>query len=168
MKRRHFLGVAACGAFTPGILLGNKNDNTRLGWRCEVLETPPHNRAGRFPVVTDVALQPGGHLIAIVGDDHHVCIYDQKLGRYVEHLEKHTDWVRTAQFSPDGKILVTAGNDRQIYFWDTANWKTPWRFAPTVKRFWMPHFRRLETELPSSASKPQVGFTPIRACWFTH
>ena len=127
MKRRNFLGVAACGALAPGILFANRLEN-RLNWKCEVIETLPHNQAARYPVVTDVSLQPNGSLIAIVGDDHHVCLYDQRQDRYIEHLEKHTDWVRTAKFSPDGKQLVTAGNDRQIYFWDSSNWNTPVAF----------------------------------------
>ena len=92
-----------------------------LAWKYDTIRTEP--RQGRYepPVVTDVSIQPDGNLIAIVGDDHTVNIYDREKESFVRKLLKHGDWIRSAKFSPDGKYLVTAGNDRTIRIWDTKN-----------------------------------------------
>ena len=128
IQRRQFLGSIVAftatttllprysmGAIVPG----------DLDWQCDVIETVPHNRTLRSPVVTDLSLQPTGDLLAIVGDDHYVCIYDTAKRQFTEHLDRHTDWVRTARFSPNGTRLATAGNDRTILVWNVDDWTLP-------------------------------------------
>ena len=44
-----------------------------------------------------------------------------RYGKLIYKLNTHTDWVRTVDYSPDGQILASAGNDRQIIFWDAAS-----------------------------------------------
>ena len=127
IKRRHFLGSVAAFLATPVVSRlsatsapGAASTGT-LNWQNDVIETVPHNSARRSPVVTGVSLQPaGGDLLAIVGDDHYICLYDIKEQRYIEHLNNHTDWIRTAKFSPDGTKLATGGNDRRLLLWSDA------------------------------------------------
>jgi len=128
IQRRHFITSVAAFCATSGSisrLACAASPVGGLNWPCDVIETVAHNRADRRPVVTGVSLQPKGDLLAIVGDDHYVCIYDTKQERYVEHLDGHTDWVRTAKFSPDGAQLATAGNDRELRIWDVGKWAHP-------------------------------------------
>jgi len=129
IQRRHFLGSIAAALAAPTISkLSAATTPTAgtLNWQNDVIETVPHGNAKRSPVVTGVSLQPAnGNLLAIVGDDHYTCLYDIKQQRFIEHLDDHTDWVRTAKFSPDGSQLATAGNDRKLLLWNNNSWSRP-------------------------------------------
>ncbi len=72
------------------------------------------------PVITALAIQPGGHLLASGGDDHVVRIWDTETGKVVYSLDGHTDWVRDALFTSDGKTLITAGDDGRVITWDAT------------------------------------------------
>ena len=128
IQRRHFLGSLAAFCASSSALTRFSYGSVApqgLDWQCDVIESVPHNRALRNPVVTDVSLQPGGQLLAIVGDDHIVCVYDRQQKQFTEHLDRHTDWIRSAKFSPDGSRLATAGNDRTLLVWNSNDWKYP-------------------------------------------
>lgn len=127
IQRRQFLGsVAAVCAFSGSASrVFARPDSDNMQWQCRVIETLPLNEAARAPVVTGIALQQTGQLLAIVGDDHHVGIFDMENDQFVYHLDRHVDWVRAAQFSSDGKLLATAGNDRKLLIWSTNNWIEP-------------------------------------------
>ncbi len=92
----------------------------QINWSSFELQAPSTGHSGMPPVVTAARLQPGGSLVAVVGDDHVVSLYDRDVGRFVHQLTEHHDWVRTARFSPDGSRLATAGNDRRLILWDMA------------------------------------------------
>ena len=94
IQRRHFLGTAAIGlahfalpqrsfAFTAAEL-------PHLNWRCDVIETKPHTRSRRNPVVTGVDVRADGDLIAVVGDDHFVFLYDVAKERFTHHCLLYT------------------------------------------------------------------------------
>ncbi|MFK7765871.1 MAG: WD40 repeat domain-containing protein [Mariniblastus sp.] len=126
IQRREFIGtVAALSASFSLPKFASAKNQDRLNWRSDVIETVAHSKAARSPVVTGVSLQPGGNQLAIVGDDHYIGIYDTVERRYQRHLDRHSDWVRTTQFSPDGKHLASAGNDRMLNIWSTESWAIP-------------------------------------------
>jgi WD40 repeat protein len=66
----------------------------------------------------------------VVGDDHQVSIFDVDSGQFSKSLTGHTDWVRVARFSPNGRLLLTAGNDRRALMWNTTTWGQPIEVAP--------------------------------------
>lgn len=129
MKRRQFIGATAAvclGAMLPKTADGNPLAMpVDLNWRNDVIKTVAHNRAGRMPVVTGVSMKNDGSEIAIVGDDHHVAIYDLATQTYTHEIDAHRDWVRSAVYAPKGSQLATAGNDRALRVWSNGNYKTP-------------------------------------------
>lgn len=68
-------------------------------------------------VVTAIAADPRGQLLAVSGDDHAIRIVDMSTMNILETLEAHRDLVRTLAFSPNGSKLVSAGNDGQVIVW---------------------------------------------------
>jgi WD40 repeat protein len=156
IQRRQFLGTLAAYCVATGSTRCFAKDlsSDNLNWECQIVDTLAHNDARRNPVVTGVSQQSNGNLLAIVGDDHHVCLYDTRLKTYPEHLERHSDWVRSVAFSPDGKKLVTAGNDRSMMLWNVGDWTGP----AIVKR----HPEAIiQTAFSSNGSRiATVGFEP--------
>ena len=135
IERRTFLGsvtaMFAAGATQIGApaqaasALVPAAASNRLDWDCRVIEAVSHRSDRRKPVITGVDVDSNGKLMAVVGDDHFVSIYNFRDDEFADHLHRHTDWVRTARFSHDSKILATAGNDRQLLIWDADNFSAP-------------------------------------------
>ena len=124
------LVTAICAwMLTPCSFLSAQNEVRGLGWHSDAIRTDPLNRGDWSPVISNVCLQPGGNLVAAVGDDHVVNLYDRTTGRLERHLIEHTDWVRTAHFSPNGRLLATAGNDHQLLLWNLENQTRPTKLA---------------------------------------
>jgi len=51
--------------------------------------------------------------------EHSVHIFDADSGKRIQTLKGHTDWVRIAAFTSDGKKFVTASDDGTARIWDT-------------------------------------------------
>ena len=69
-------------------------------------------------VVTAIASDPRGELIAVSGDDHAIRVLDSSTMRVVKTVNGHRDLIRTLAFDRDGSRLVSAGNDGQLIVWD--------------------------------------------------
>ncbi len=127
IHRRQFLAAVATAATTATFAANGRAEAHRrdLNWYSDVVQTIPHTASNRRPVVTSVALQQTGDLLAIVGDDHYVCTYNMAERKFTQHSKHHDDWVRAAQFSPDGERLATAGNDRKLIIADVNDLAHP-------------------------------------------
>ena len=130
MERRQFIGATAAvlaSVALPRIAAAGNSPAAPidLNWQSDIINTVAHNRSDRKPVVTGVSIKPGGGEIAIAGDDHHVGIYDMASAAYTHQIDAHRDWVRSTVYSPDGKQLATAGNDRALRIWANGNYETP-------------------------------------------
>ncbi len=91
--------------------------------RTNTPDAAERSSVARRPVITAVAIAPGGQQIATAGDDHAVRIWNASTGKIAHMLEEHTDWVRTLACSPDGQMLASGGDDRRIILWNLATGK---------------------------------------------
>ena len=129
-SRRQFLttaaGSLAAGLLYPALRGANADLAARVAafnWPSRTIHLEPDTDQSTPPVVTAVRVRRDGEWLATAGDDHIVRVFSLASGKQVHRLGKHTDWVRTVDFSPSGKQLASAGNDRFIHLWDAESGK---------------------------------------------
>ncbi len=76
---------------------------------------------GHSATVYNAVFSPDNALIASVGGDGLVILWDTNTGEQLRRLSGHTAEVLDAAFSPDGTRLASAGEDENIIIWDVAN-----------------------------------------------
>jgi WD40 repeat protein len=69
-----------------------------------------------------LAVSPDGGAVAAV-QRNSVSVLDLQTGRALARLENHAGNVTCVAYSPDGRLLVTAGNDAAVHLWDGATGK---------------------------------------------
>lgn len=80
--------------------------------------------------INSVAFSADGKRL-VSGADSIVRVWDPLTGKQTSHLRGHTSQVAVVAYSPDGKLIASAGLDTAIRLWDTATSR---------------EIRRLETE----------------------
>lgn len=129
-SRRQFLasaaGSLAAGLLFPGMRFAHGDVAAKVAafnWPSRTIHLSPDPDQSTPPVVTAVRVHRDGEWLATAGDDHIVRVFSLANGSQLHRLVKHTDWVRTVDFSPSGKQLASAGNDRLIQLWDAESGK---------------------------------------------
>lgn len=77
--------------------------------------------SGPKDLLANLALSPDGKILAGVGYDRLVHLWDLQEGKQPSArapLKDHSDWVRALAFSPDNQVLATGGGDRSVKVWD--------------------------------------------------
>lgn len=99
--------------FTPGsaeLVLRAAKDN-----RIDVVDTAKGVVVRSFPTMAEQvegqALAPDGSAVILGTYAAKVRVWDLKTGKERAPLEGHKEWARRFAFTPDGKTLVTGGND---------------------------------------------------------
>ncbi|WP_245894132.1 WD40 repeat domain-containing protein [Chamaesiphon polymorphus] len=67
-----------------------------------------------------MAFDPQGHLLATVGHDSSVKLWNADSGECYQTLCGHTGILGAVAFSPDGKILASGRSDLTIRLWDVS------------------------------------------------
>ena len=74
---------------------------------------------GHMNTATGVAIAPGRSVMATVGRDRNVVIYDRSTRRR-RGFAGHSFWIEDVAFFPDGARLVTGSRDSTAIVWDVA------------------------------------------------
>lgn len=59
--------------------------------------------------------------IAMGGPGRRVRIYDTRTSQMLANIKKHTDWVTSLAFSPDGVLLASGDRNGGLFIWEAAN-----------------------------------------------
>lgn len=122
--RRRWLLSATITTLTLQPIFGEPPPS-RVGLRATSSALPIPTRVIRLSslaekpaVITAIAADPRGELVAAAGDDHAIRILRTSNMTTVRTLQGHRDVIRSLSFDPDGDKLVSAGNDGQLIVWD--------------------------------------------------
>jgi hypothetical protein len=104
--------------------LSTDGSDHALLWGLNNIPTITPVRTGR--PVTAVALSADGSRAALgtaaaeEGAGHDILVFDAASGARLRTYQGHADTITSLAFSPDGKRLVSAGNDRSVRFWSLS------------------------------------------------
>jgi hypothetical protein len=71
---------------------------------------------------------PDGRLVASVGADSAVFLWDLATGQALRRLKGHRGWARYVAFSPDSRLVFSGGDDRTVRVWEVASGSERLRF----------------------------------------
>jgi WD40 repeat protein len=124
-------GTVAAVAFSPdGRTLASSGQGGLWLWDLRTCSRPTHDgrRLGSSNSVYSVAFSRGGGMLASGTNDGKIRLWGIPLGFWdsrrqatrlrLLHGRKDTGVVQRMVFSPDGRTLVSGGNDGRIRFWD--------------------------------------------------
>ena len=64
--------------------------------------------------INEVAISPLGHLIASCSDDSTIKLWKNNIHGFSHLIKIHNAQVKSVDFSPSGKLLISGGNDKKI------------------------------------------------------
>jgi WD40 repeat protein/DNA-directed RNA polymerase subunit RPC12/RpoP len=74
--------------------------------------------------VCEAAFSPNGQLVASVGEDSAVQLWNSQQGTLLKTLQGHEGMTQAIAFSRNGKLLVSSGKDQTLRVWDVNTGKS--------------------------------------------
>ncbi|MYI95037.1 WD40 repeat domain-containing protein [Candidatus Poribacteria bacterium] len=105
---------------------GHRHSTIRL-WDVETGELSPNFTSGRtsqllsiaYSWIADLAFSPDGKILASVGSDSRITLWDVENGQRINDLFGHQGWtLDEVVFSPDGKTIVSVGFGKLFHLWN--------------------------------------------------
>jgi len=72
---------------------------------------------------TDLAFSPDARFLAAGQGEGRILVFETQHGRRVGELSGHKAPITALEFSPDGRTLVSAGDDAVVRWWHVAEWR---------------------------------------------
>ncbi|CCO34143.1 Vegetative incompatibility protein HET-E-1 [Rhizoctonia solani AG-1 IB] len=118
----HSKGVR-CVRFSPdsSVAVSGSDDGTVRIWNVTTGQHVMQLLQGDHEILS-VGFSPDGHNVVCGSGEMHVV--DRHTGNAViEPITGHSDWINSAEFSPDGKRLVSGSEDETVRIWDAETGK---------------------------------------------
>lgn len=88
-------------------------------------------------LIDSVDLSPDlRHVLALAGN--YIEIWDLETGKLIHVLGGHTDYVRTARFSPQDQYVLSQSSDHTVRLWETTSGKELWKLEEPSSGYQMP------------------------------
>lgn len=93
----------------------------RFSWQpAELVAVLGEHRGRQWRWVRQIALSPDGKLLASIGGQSNISLWDAETRELRGLLQGHSREIGSIAFTPDGRKLLSGGNDRTIRLWDVA------------------------------------------------
>jgi WD40 repeat protein len=118
-------GLVLSAVFAPdgkSVLTGGQ-DGTIRTWAANLDPIRAELAAPDKQELRDVSFDPSGEHVVAASQDLSAFIWDIRSGRRLSlpHAHRKDAWVESAQFSHDGRLVLTAGDDGRAKVWDASN-----------------------------------------------
>lgn len=117
-------GIAILLLCQTSVAQGDEKASTKEAQVSTIQRIPPLPGMKESPVIAAIALNPSLEQVAVAGDDHSIRLIQQKENQIETVLRGHKGWIQCLEYSMDQKLLVSGGNDGEVWLWQQQlGWK---------------------------------------------